>query len=271
MPDEAAGRRPGETAQLIRVERDGPVAVIRLDRPPVNAINLAMHGQLAAAAAAVSADPGVRAVLVHGGPRAFAAGADVKEMGARSPSDIGGYIASLGVAIDAVAAIRQPVVAAITRFALGGGCELALAADFRVIAEDALIGLPEITLGIIPGAGGTQRLPRLIGPGRAKELVFGGRPVRGTDAVAIGLASRAVPADQVLTTALDWARELAAGPTTALAAAKRAIDTGLQSDLSSGLRWEAELFSGLFGSDDQRLGMRSFVENGPGKADFTGR
>jgi enoyl-CoA hydratase/carnithine racemase len=263
---------------LVRIERDDPaaggqgtVAVIRLDRPPVNAINSAMHGQLAAAAATVSADPVVRAVVLYGGPRAFAAGADIKEMVDCSPDEMAAYIATLSGAIDAVAAIRQPVIAGISRYALGGGCELALAADFRVIGADALIGLPEITLGVIPGAGGTQRLARLIGPSRAKELIFSGRPVHGSEAVAIGLASRAVPPDDVLPVALAWARELAAGPTVALAAAKQAIDRGVEGDLPAGLRREIELFTSLFGTEDQAHGMRSFLESGPGAANFTGR
>jgi enoyl-CoA hydratase/carnithine racemase len=263
---------------LVRVERDDPaaggegtVAIIRLDRPPVNAINRAMHGQLTAAAATVSADLDVRAVVLYGGARAFAAGADIKEMVDCPPDDITAYIASLSGAMDAVAAIRQPVIAAISRYALGGGCELALAADFRVIGEDALIGLPEITLGVIPGAGGTQRLPRLIGPSRAKELIFSGQPVRGSEAAAIGLVSRAVPAEEVLPVALAWARELAAGPTVALAAAKQAIDRGVEGDLQAGLRREIELFTGLFATEDQAHGMRSFLESGPGAATFTGR
>lgn len=255
---------------LVRLEIIGAVGVIRLDRPPVNAINAAMHAPLRAAADAAANDPTIRAVVVYGGERAFAAGADIKEMAGQSVAEITAYGRALIDSIDAVARIPKPVIAAITRYALGGGCELALAADFRVLGEDALIGLPEITLGVIPGGGGTQRLPRLVGLTRAKELIFGGRPVKGEEAVRIGLASRAVPAAEVYPTALAWATELAAGPTVALGAAKYAIDGGTEMDLASGLRLEAQLFSTLFGTADQRAGMRSFVESGPGKAEFTG-
>lgn len=261
---------PDATAPLVRLEIDGAVGVIRLDRPPVNAINAAMHEPLRAAAEAASADPAIRAVVVYGGERAFAAGADIKEMAGRSAAEITSYGRGLIEAIDAVARIPKPVIAAVTRYALGGGCELALAADFRVMGRDAMIGLPEITLGVIPGGGGTQRLPRLIGVTRAKELIFGGRPVNGDEAVSIGLASRAVEAEEVYATALGWARELAAGPTVALAAAKYAIDAGTEMDLANGLRLEAQVFSTLFGTADQRAGMHSFLESGPGKAEFTG-
>ena len=171
--------------------------------------------------------------------------------------------------------LTQPVIAAITGYALGGGFELALAADFRFIAENAMVGLPEITLGVIPGAGGTQRLARLIGPTKAKELIFTGRPVSADEAVALGLASKAVPADQVFGEAMAMATRLAAGPTVALAAAKRAIDDGLDGPLAAGLELEAEKFAELFGTEDARTGMTSFVEQGPGKADvrrsLTGR
>lgn len=256
---------------LVRLDHDGAVAVIRLDRPPVNAINAAMHAQLREVSAAVSDDADVRAVVLHGGERAFAAGADISEMVELSAERSAEYSRGLTDAIDAVARIRQPVIAAINRYALGGGCELALAADFRVIGEDALIGLPEITLGVIPGGGGTQRLPRLVGRTAAKELIFGGRPVHGAAALRLGLVSRAVPADRVYGAALEWAKELAAGPTAALAAAKAAVDAAGDGDLVEGLRRETALFAGLFAGDDQRTGMRSFLESGPGHATFTGR
>lgn len=258
-------------AELIRLEIVGNVGVIRLDRPPVNAINSQMHGDLAAAARAAAENDDVRAVVVYGGEKAFAAGADIKEMADRTPSQISVYGGHLSGAVDAVARIPKPVIAAVIGYALGGGCELALAADFRVVAEDALLGLPEITLGVIPGAGGTQRLPRLIGVTKAKEMIFGGRPVSGAEAVAIGLASRAVPADQVYGESLAWAKKLATGATAAIGAAKSAIDTGLDGDLATGLRWEATVFAGLFATDDQKTGMRSFIENGPGKAIFAGK
>ncbi|MET3805114.1 enoyl-CoA hydratase [Nakamurella sp. UYEF19] len=257
--------------ELVRLEIEGAVGVIRLDRPPVNAINSQVHAELLAVAQEVAARDDIRAVVVYGGERAFAAGADIKEMADLVPETISVFGSTLTAAIDAIARLPKPVIAAVVGYALGGGCELALAADFRVVADDARIGLPEITLGVFPGAGGTQRLPRLIGVAKAKELIFGGRPVKGADAVGLGLASLSVPADQVYPEALAMATRLAAGATLAIAAAKRAIDDGMDTDLASGLAIESRLFAGLFATQDQKTGMASFVREGPGKATFTGR
>lgn len=254
----------------VRLEKDGAVGIIRLDRPPVNAVNSAMHGELLDVADSVRRDREIRAVLIHGGDRAFAAGADISEMAAFGPPEIARFGHTLNTAITAVANLPQPVIAAVTGYALGAGCELALAADVRIVAEDARIGLPEITLGVIPGAGGTQRLPRLIGVAKAKELIFTGRSVKGVDAVRIGLAARAVPGSEVIDTALELARELAAGPTAALIAAKRAIQEGMERPLTTGLQLEAEQFIELFATRDQKIGMSSFLEHGPGKAEFVG-
>lgn len=259
------------TETLVHAERDGAVGIIRLDRPPVNALNAAMHGQLEAAARQLDSDPAVRAVVVHGGPKAFAGGADIKEMAGFGLAEIAVFGNGLTRALEAIARMRVPVIAAVTGYALGGGLELALAADFRIVAEDARLGVPEITLGVIPGAGGTQRLPRLIGTAAAKRMIFTGRPVRGVQAVTMGLAEQAVPTDAVLPTAMDFARELASGPTAALAAAKRCVDDGIEVDLGTGLRMEAAAFASLFATDDQKAGMASFIADGPGKASFTGR
>jgi enoyl-CoA hydratase len=256
---------------LVRLERDGAVGVIRLDRPPVNAINTVIHRELLEVARQVAGNPEIRAVVLYGGERAFAAGADIKEMVDRTPGEITGLGGGLNDAVNAVARLTQPVIAAITGYALGGGLELALAADFRIVADNALLGLPEITLGVIPGGGGTQRLPRLIGVTKAKEMIFTGRPVGGADAVGIGLASRAVPADQVFAEAMKMARRLSVGATAALAAAKRAIDDGLDGSLSAGLELEGRKFAEVFGTEDQKIGMTSFVREGPGKATFVGR
>ena len=170
-----------------------------------------------------------------------------------------------------IAGIPKPVVAAITGYALGGGLELALAADFRVVGEGARLGQPEILLGIIPGAGGTQRLPRLVGPAKAKDLIFSGRMVKAAEALAIGLADLVVPDDGVYQAALGLVQRYAAGPALALRAAKQAIDHGLDVDLATGLEIERVQFAALFATEDQRAGMQSFLENGPGKATFTGR
>jgi enoyl-CoA hydratase/carnithine racemase len=170
-----------------------------------------------------------------------------------------------------VARIGKPVVAAITGYALGGGLELALCADFRVAGEGAKLGQPEIMLGLIPGAGGTQRLPRLVGPARAKDIVFTGRFVGAAEALAIGLVDKVVPDGEVYDAAAAMVARFAHGPAVALRAAKQAIDDGLDADLGTGLEIERLAFAGLFATEDAKTGMRSFVENGPGKASFAGR
>ncbi|MGB6454416.1 MAG: enoyl-CoA hydratase-related protein [Streptosporangiaceae bacterium] len=257
--------------ELVRVEIDQAVATLRLNRPPMNALDSALTEDLAAAAGRVAADPDVRAVVLYGGERLFAAGADIKEMADNSYPQMAAYSSRLQAAFNAVAELAKPVVAAVTGYALGGGLELALCADFRVLGESAQVGQPEILLGIIPGAGGTQRLPRLVGPARAKDLVFSGRFVRADEALAMGLADQVVPDDQVYAAALDLAGQYAVGPPIALAAAKHAIDAGLGTDLRSGLEIERLGFAGLVATQDARTGMRSFLENGPGKATFGGK
>jgi enoyl-CoA hydratase/carnithine racemase len=254
---------PGESGESI--------ATIRLDRPPMNALDSGVQADIAAAAARLSEDPQVRAVLIYGGERVFAAGADVKEMAGLSYAEMAARSRRLQDSFTAVARIGKPVIAAITGYALGGGLELALCADFRVAGEGARLGQPEIALGLIPGAGGTQRLPRLVGPARAKDIVFTGRFVGAAEALAIGLVDQVVPDAEVLAAAVALARKFTAGPAVALRAAKLAIDDGLDADLDTGLEIERLHFSGLFATQDAQAGMRSFVENGPGKASFVGR
>ena len=257
--------------EFVRVEIDQAIATIRLDRPPMNALNAQVQAEIAAAAAEVSADNGVRAVVLYGGPKVFAAGADIKEMKDASYGRMAADSRRLQASFTAVAKIPKPVVAAVTGYALGGGLELALCADFRVAGQGAQVGQPEILLGIIPGAGGTQRLPRLVGPAKAKDIVFTGRMVAAAEALEIGLVDRVVPDAEVYQAALDLVKRYATGPALALRAAKQAIDYGLGVDLATGLEIERVQFAALFGTDDQRAGMRSFLENGPGKATFTGR
>lgn len=259
------------TDTVVHVERDGLLGIIRLDRPPVNAINTAMHRQLEAAAHSLDADRDVRAVVLHGGPAAFAGGADVKEMANLGPAEIAVFGKRMTRALDAIAHLRVPVVAAITGYALGGGFELALTADFRIVADDALLGFPEITLGVIPGAGGTQRLPRLVGTAVAKRMILTGVPIRGEQAAALGIAEEAVPTGEVLARAVAFADRLAHGATVALAAAKRCIDDGMEIDLATGLRIESAGFAALFATEDQKNGMARFLADGPGKATFHGR
>jgi enoyl-CoA hydratase/carnithine racemase len=257
--------------EFVRVERDGAIATIRLDRPKMNALNAQVQDEIAAAAAEVDADPGVRAVVLYGGEKVFAAGADIKEMAEASFAQVAVDSRRLQAAFTAVARIGKPVVAAVTGYALGGGLELALCADFRVAGEGAQLGQPEILLGIIPGAGGTQRLPRLIGPARAKDVVFTGRFVGAAEALRIGLVDKVVPDAEVYRAARGLVAPYANGPAVALRAAKQAIDAGLEVDLDTGLEIERLNFAALFATDDQRTGMRSFIENGPGKATFAGR
>jgi enoyl-CoA hydratase/carnithine racemase len=256
--------------EFVRLEVADGIGTIRLDRPKMNAISFQVQDELYAVATEAGRRDDVRAVVVYGGERIFAAGNDVKEMAELSYADLVARGEAVQAAVTAVAEIPKPVVAAITGYALGGGCELALAADVRIAAEDATLGQPEILLGIIPGAGGTQRLARLIGPSRAKDLIFTGRFVKADEALALGLVDRVVPAAEVYDAAVAWAKQFAGGAALALRAAKEAIDRGLETDLATGLAIERQQFAGLFATDDRALGMQSFIDNGPGKARFTG-
>ncbi len=258
-------------AEFVTLEVDRGVGTIRLDRPPMNALNAQVQEELRAAAQEAADRDEVRAVVVYGGPKVFAAGADVKEMATMSYADMAQRSAGLQSAFTAVAEIAKPVIAAVTGYALGGGCELALCADLRICADDAKLGQQEILLGVIPGAGGTQRLPRLVGPSRAKDIVFTGRFVRAEEALRIGLVDRVVAPDEVYPAACEWAQQFASGPAYALRAAKQAVDKGLEVDLTTGLEIERISFASLFATEDRTIGMTSFVEKGPGKADFVGR
>ncbi|MFI9592160.1 enoyl-CoA hydratase/isomerase family protein [Nonomuraea sp. NPDC052265] len=255
--------------EFVSVEVADQIATIRLDRPKMNALDVQTQRELVEAALQVDADDQVQAVILYGGERVFAAGVDVKEMADMSYADMSTHSRTLQACFTTVARIGKPVIAAVTGYALGGGCELALCADFRVAGESARLGQPEILLGLIPGAGGTQRLPRLVGPSRAKDLIFTGRHVPAAEALAIGLVDRVVPDEQVYTAALEWAATFVGGPAVALRAAKQAVDQGVEVDLDSGLEIERLQFSGLFATDDARIGMRAFTEKA--KPRFTGR
>jgi enoyl-CoA hydratase len=256
--------------EFVNLETDGGIGTIRLNRPPVNALNDQVTAELSAAARAAAADE-VRAVVIYGGEKVFAGGADITVMAEAGYAEMTSRSARLQEAMSLIAGLAKPVVAAITGYALGGGLELALAADFRVAGERARVGQPEILLGVIPGAGGTQRLSRLVGPARAKDIVFSGRMLAAAEAHAIGLVDQVVPDAEVYQAAVDMVKRYASGPALALRAAKQAIDAGLGVDLATGLEIERVQFAALFGTEDQRAGMRSFLENGPGKATFTGR
>jgi enoyl-CoA hydratase len=259
------------SGEFVRLEVEEGIGTIRLDRPPMNALNVAVQEELRAAAAEAAQRRDVAAVVVYGGEKVFAAGADVKEMADMSYTAMVDRSGALQSSFTAIARIPKPVVAAITGYALGGGCELALCADFRVCADDARLGQPEMLLGVIPGAGGTQRLPRLVGPSRAKEIIFSGRMVGAEEALRIGLVDRVVPAAEVYAAAREMVGRYVGGPAYALRAAKEAVDRGIETDLDSGLEIERLQFAGLFATADMRAGMTSFVEQGPGKARFEGR
>ena len=254
---------------VVSVERRGDgVALVTLENPKVNALSIEVLRQLLAAAEMLAEQP-PGAVVITGGDRVFAAGADITEFGGPEEARfVGGLFLD---ALNAVAAIPRATIAAVSGFALGGGCELALACDFRVTSTTARIGLPEILLGIIPGGGGTQRLARLVGPARAKDLIFSGRQVPADEALAMGLVDRVAEPEAVLDSALAWAGELASGAVLAQGLAKVAIDRGLDGSLAAGLDLEQQSFVEVFGTEDAGAGVASFLANGPGHATFSGR
>jgi enoyl-CoA hydratase len=256
--------------ELVLTEHhDGGVVLVRLNNPPMNALSTSVLRALYDVANRLAADPDVKAVVVAGGEKAFAAGADISEFG--GPGEATTIALAFRNAFDAVAAIPHPVVAAVQGYALGGGLELAMACDLRVAGENARVGQPEILLGIIPGAGGTQRLPRLVGPARAKELIWSGRQVRADEALAIGLVDRVVAPAETEHAALHWASELAKGAVVAMGLSKQAIDRGGDGALADGLDLERDAFVRVFETEDAVTGVQSFLEHGPGKAKFSGR
>ena len=257
--------------EFVNLEVQDGVGTIRLDRPKVNALNNQVASEIDAAVAAAREDDNVRAVVVWGGERVFAAGADIKEMQDRGAVDMYRYIGEFQEVFTRLERLPKITIAAINGYALGGGCELALACDFRICAEDSQLGQPEILLGVIPGAGGTQRLTRLVGVGRAKDIIYTGRFVSAEEAERIGLVHRVVPGTEVYGTALELARRFSNGPAVALMAAKQVISSGVEVDMDGGLLIERQAFAALFASEDQKIGMESFLTEGPGKAKFVGR
>jgi enoyl-CoA hydratase len=255
--------------QLLSVERrDDGVAVITLANGKVNALSTALLAELHLAATELTADP-PGAVVITGGERIFAAGADISEFA--GPDEAATITDGFHQALDAVAAIPRFVIAAVSGYALGGGCELALACDYRVVSEKAVFGQPEVLLGIIPGGGGTQRLPRTVGASRAKEMCITGRQVRADEALRIGLADEVVTPEELHGRALALAAEVAAGARQAQGSIKAVIDQGLSLPLADGLRLEQSGFADVFRTDDSQIGVASFLEHGPGHATFTGR
>ncbi len=257
--------------EFVRLDVADGIGTIRLERPPMNAINRQLTAELLVAARDAADRDDVRAVVLYGGPKVFAAGADIKEMSSLGYTEMQAVSGGLQDALNAVARIPKPTVSAVTGFALGGGCELALCTDFRICGDNAKLGQPEILLGVIPGAGGTQRLPRLVGLSKAKDIIYTGRFVAADEALSIGLVDRVVAPDDVYPAAVEMVTRYAEGPAYALRAAKEAIDVGTEVSLEAGLAMERTLFAALFATEDQKLGMASFIESGPGKAKFVGR
>jgi enoyl-CoA hydratase len=253
---------------LVLVDSPLPgVFVLTLNAPKVNALSTAMLSRIHYLATDLTI-LNARAVVITGGDRLFAAGADISEFG--GPEDAARIGASFHAALNAVAALPCFTIAAVSGFALGGGCELAMACDYRIASTKAVFGQPEILLGIIPGGGGTQRLPRLVGASRAKEIMITGRQVKADEALNIGLANEVVEPDALMARALELASSIASGATVATGLIKRAVDEGMQTDLAKGLALELELFEEVFHSNDSQIGVASFLENGPGKASFNG-
>ncbi len=262
----------GEFVKLEDTDRDG-VAVIRLDRPKVNAISGQLSKELLEVATEVSGRDDIRAVVVWGGPKFFAAGADIGEFPSDGPPeerDPSGMVDPLNDALLAIEGLDQITISAVNGFALGGGCEVSMSTDFRICGERAVFGQPEILLGIIPGAGGTQRLTRLVGITKSKELNYSGRQVKADEALAIGLVSEVHPDDEVFDRALDMAEQYAKGPA-ALKNVKRSIMDGLNLDIADAIEVEKREFVASFKTDDAVIGIKSFLEHGPGKAEFTQR
>lgn len=268
MTGEPIGNTTFETPYVRCTRRSDGVAVVTLDRPRANALSRGVLRALTDLTAHLHADLPT-AVVVWGGPRIFAAGGDINEMG--GPEEARQLVDLFRSAYDGFARLPRLVIAAVNGYALGGGCELALAADFRVAGRSARFGLPEILLGLIPAAGGTQRLARLIGPARAKDMLVSGRQVDGEEALRIGLVDRLVDDEAVLDEAIDWATQIGRGALVAQGRAKQLVDLTFDVDLADGLDAEGEAAIALHHTEDARVGVRSFLENGPGKAVFSGR
>ncbi len=255
--------------ELLTLDRlDNGVAVLTLANGKVNALSGALVNEIAAAAEELTATP-PKALIVTGGDRIFAAGAEISEFG--GPAEAALIGPQIHVAFDRLAALPCLVIAAVSGYALGGGCELALACDYRIASERAVFGQPEILLGIIPGGGGTQRLARVVGPSKAKEICLTGRQVKADEALRIGLADEVVAPDALMERAHELGATLAVGATVGQGICKRAIDAGLSTSLAQGLQIELAAFVEVFGTEDSQIGVKSFLENGPGKAEFVGR
>ncbi len=256
--------------ETLIVQIEEGIATVTLNRPNVlNALSNQVFGELAEVATQLANDDSVRVVIITGGDKVFAAGADINQMATATAVDVATSEKPSHKAFRIIENMPKPVIAAVAGYALGGGCELTLVADVRIAADNAQFGLPEIKLGILPGAGGTQRLPRLIGAGKAKELIFSGDFISAEEALRVGLVNKVVPADQLFEEARKMAKRFANRGAIALCMAKSAVNEGLRMDLEAGLQYEHKCFSLLFATEDQKEGMKAFMEKRPAK--FQGR
>jgi enoyl-CoA hydratase len=259
------------TYQTILYEKSAGIAKVTLNRPDkLNALNSTVYNELYDAFVAAENDPGVRVLVITGaGDRAFAAGSDVAEMEKMGPLEAQEFMGTIRKTSDFLYAMSKPTIAAIHGYALGGGCELSMCCDLRLASEKARFGQPEINLGLIPGASGTQRLPRLIGAAKAKELIFIGDMIDAATALNLGLVNKVVPPEKLLDEAMEWAQKLAGKSGPVLAMAKLAINTGLETDLASGLSMETRCNALCFATEDQKEGMNAFLNKR--KAEFKNR
>lgn len=247
--------------EVIQLHKENGVATITLNRPPLNPLNSQVFRELSRAADELQADASVKAVILTGsGDKAFAAGADVSEMAQMTPVEVYDFCQASLAAFQKIENLGKPVIAAIKGMALGGGSELAMCCDFRLAADNAKFGQPEVGLGIIPGGGGTQRLPRLVGTAKAKEILFLGEIFDAAEAEKIGLVNKVVPADSVLDEAQKLAKKLAAKPAVAMRMLKTAVNTGMNMDITSALNVEIQNFAIAFASDDRKEGISAFLE-----------
>lgn len=250
---------PEPAYESIIVETRRAVGLVTLNRPKVlNALNEQLVSELAQALKAFDADPAIGAIVITGGEKAFAAGADIREM--RDKTFVGNYLGRFLADWDAIAAQRKPLIAAVAGFALGGGCELAMICDIIIAAESAKFGQPEITIGIMPGAGGTQRLARAVGKAKAMDLVLTGRMMDAAEAERSGLVSRVVADDRLMAEALDVAERIASFSHPIVQMAKESVGRAFETGLTEGVRFERRLFQAMFATEDQKEGMSAFIE-----------
>jgi len=259
------------TYETLLIEKEGAVVVIKMNRPPVNPLSAKAYIEMYDVLCALEADETVRAVVVTAtGEKAFAAGLDIKDVMGKTVSEILNFQQNVSKrCLDKLSGLGKPTIAAVFGLALGGGAEVALCCDMRIASETAVFGLPEVNLGIMAGSGGTQRLPRLIGAAKAKELLFMGDTITAEEAFRIGLVNRVVPKEKLMEEVMAVAQKLAAKPVVALNLIKSAVDQGLNTDLASGLMLEMQSFILAFTSEDGREGISAFVEKR--KPNYKGR